>query len=183
MISTKMLHSLRMNSFTCIIRRSALNRRVSTSSTYKTEAMAIPAADGQDKIYPEKLESIVSQISSLTLLEVADLNALLKKRLNIPDAAPMAMAMAPAQAAEDDDDGPKLAEAKTSFNVKLTAVDPAKKIAIIKFIKGCVEGMNLVQAKKFVESLPAVVKGDLGKDEAEKLKQELAAAGAEAVIE
>ena len=53
--------------------------------------------------------------------------------------------------------------------MKLNKFDPAKKVAIIKEIKSLVEGMNLVQAKKFVESAPAVVKADIAKDEAEKL--------------
>ena len=56
-------------------------------------------------------------------------------------------------------------------------------MAVIKQIKALVEGMNLVQAKKFVESAPATVKTDIAKDEAEKIKEALAAVGAEAEIE
>ena len=56
-------------------------------------------------------------------------------------------------------------------------------MALIKEIKNQVEGMNLVQAKKFVESCPAVVKADIGKDEAESLKKALEAVGATCTIE
>ena len=72
---------------------------------------------------------------------------------------------------------------QTSFTVKLQKFDADKKVAIIKEIKNLVEGMNLVQAKKFVESCPAVVKADIAKDEAEKIKTALAAVGGEATIE
>ena len=72
---------------------------------------------------------------------------------------------------------------QTSFTVKLQKFDADKKVAVIKAIKGLVDGMNLVQAKKFVEGAPAVIKADIAKDEAEKIKEELAAVGAEATIE
>ena len=58
-----------------------------------------------------------------------------------------------------------------------------KKVALIKEIKNNVEGMNLVQAKKFVESAPAVVKTDLSKDEADKLKAALELVGGTCKIE
>lgn len=72
---------------------------------------------------------------------------------------------------------------QTSFTLKLNSFAADKKVALIKEIKANVEGMNLVQAKKFVESAPAVVKADLAKDEAEKLKAALEGAGAACVIE
>ena len=75
------------------------------------------------------------------------------------------------------------AAVQTSFTVKLNKFDPAKKVAVIKAIKSLVEGMNLVQAKKFVEGAPAVVRADVSKDEAEKIKEALEAAGGERVIE
>merc|ERR1719275_253948 len=90
---------------------------------------------------------------------------------------------APAKVEEEEEEAAAPAAVQTSFTVKLTKFDAAKKVAIIKGIKGIVEGMNLVQAKKFVESAPAVVKADLAKDEAEKLKAALEGAGATCVIE
>lgn len=67
--------------------------------------------------------------------------------------------------------------------MKLESFDAAKKVTLIKEIKNLIEGMNLVQAKKFVETCPMVVKADLSKDEAEKLKDALTAAGAVCKIE
>lgn len=61
--------------------------------------------------------------------------------------------------------------------------DEKQKVALIKEIKTLLEGMNLVQAKKFVESAPTVVKSDIGKDEAEKLKEALSKVGAVVEIE
>merc|ERR1712226_787981 len=120
-------------------------------------------------------------------LEVADLNSLLKSKLNISDApVMMAGAAAPAPAAsapveEEEEAAPQVIQ--TSFTVKLNKFDAAKKVAIIKEIKNLVEGMNLVQAKKFVESAPAVVKADIAKDEAEKILAALVAVGGEGIIE
>lgn len=150
--------------------------------------LSTPTADGAPKVYPEKLQTIVSEISQLTILEVADLNELLKKTLNIPDAPVMAfgagmpMAAAPAQD-EDDEEAAAPKRVQTSFTVKMNKFDAAKKVAVIKEIKALLEGYNLVQAKKFVESCPTVVKADIPKDEAEKLVEALTAVGAECIIE
>lgn len=64
------------------------------------------------------------------------------------------------------------------FQVKMTKYDEKQKVALIKEVKGLLEGFNLVQAKKFVESVPTVVKADISKDEAEKLKEALSKVGA-----
>lgn len=158
------------------------------SKFMSTEAaeLSTPPSDGQQKVYPEHVENIVSQISQMTLLEVAELNECLKKRLNIAD-TPMMMAgpavAAPAQVEEEEDEQQVSQKVQTSFTVKLNSFDAAKKVALIKELKACVEGMNLVQAKKFVESAPAVVKADVPKDEAEKLKELLEKAGAVCVVE
>ena len=118
---------------------------------------------------------------------MADLNELLKKRLNISD-APMMMSAGPAVAApakveEEEEEAAAPAAVQTSFTVKLTKFDAAKKVAIIKEIKSIVEGMNLVQAKKFVESAPAVVKADVSKEEADQIKEKLTAIGGECTVE
>uniref|UniRef100_A0A2P2I324 39S ribosomal protein L12, mitochondrial-like n=1 Tax=Hirondellea gigas TaxID=1518452 RepID=A0A2P2I324_9CRUS len=195
MLSSRVIGACRLNSFTCLVRpvlshsSKSRTRCLSGSATYFAESMPLPTLDGPDKVYPAHIENIVSEISRLTLLEVADLNAALKQRLNIPDAAPMAvmpagmMMQAGAATGEDEEEVSAVKDVQTSFSVKLTAFDPSKKVAVIKFIKSCVEGFNLVQAKKFVEALPAHVKTDLGKDEAAKLKEELIAIGAEAEVE
>ncbi|XP_022648647.1 39S ribosomal protein L12, mitochondrial-like isoform X2 [Varroa destructor] len=133
----------------------------------------------ESKQYPEKITNIVTEISKLTLIEVADLNELLKKTLNIQETPMMAAVAAgpavPAAPAEDDE--PQVKKMQTSFKLKLVKFDEAKKIALIKELKNIMEGTNLVQAKKFVESVPQVIKGDLTKEEAEGLKKTIEAVG------
>merc|ERR1719244_1489337 len=91
-------------------------------------------------------------------------------------------AAAPAKAEEEEAAAAPQA-VQTSFTVKLNKFDAAKKVAIIKEIKNIVEGMNLVQAKKFVESAPAVVKAEVSKEEADKIKETLTAIGGECTVE
>ena len=93
------------------------------------------------------------------------------------------MPAAPAAAPTEEEDSEPAIAVQTSFTIKLEKYDETKKVALIKELKNQMEGMNLVQAKKFVESCPAVVKGDIAKDEAEKLKVALEAAGATCAIE
>ena len=93
------------------------------------------------------------------------------------------MPAAPASAPVEEEEAEPAAAVQTSFTIKLEKFDETKKVALIKELKNQMEGMNLVQAKKFVESCPAVVKGDIAKDEAEKLKVALEGAGATCVIE
>lgn len=151
-----------------------------------TEVIPQAHIEGQEKDYPPHICSIVDQISQLTLLEVADLNELLKKTLKISDAPVMAMgamqAGAGASGQEEEEEAPAKVE-QTLFTVKLTKFDNAKKVALIKEIKKLIEGMNLVQAKKFVESAPTEVKTDISKEEAEQLKKAIEAVGGTAEIE
>ncbi|OZJ01998.1 hypothetical protein BZG36_04724, partial [Bifiguratus adelaidae] len=143
--------------------------------SYATENEKLPTPDASAAASP-KVAGIVDQISTLTLLETADLVSALKARLNIQDIAmPMAVpaaggAPAAAPAAEEE----KPAE-KSDFTVKLEKVDAASKAKVIREIKGLIPGMNLVEAKKFVEGAPKVVKEGVSKEEAEKLKKALEA--------
>lgn len=134
-------------------------------------------------MFSPKLHSIVKDIGSLTLNEVADLNELLKKTLRIQDAPVMAMGMPGMMAApkaEEEEVVQKIE--KTSFTLKLVEFEADKKITLIKEIKNLIEGMNLVQAKKFVESVPIVIKEDIIKEEAEKLKKAIEAVGGKCEI-
>ncbi|KAI1792961.1 ClpS-like protein [Ganoderma leucocontextum] len=129
-----------------------------------------------------KLNKIVDDISGLTLLQAADLVTLLKTRLNIqeiamPAAAPAA---APAPAEETEAEKPK---EKTVFNVKLEAFDAAAKPKIIREVKAMVPNLTLIEAKKFVESLPQVLKENLSKEDAEKLKKTFTDLGATVALE
>uniref|UniRef100_A0A0K2UL56 39S ribosomal protein L12, mitochondrial n=1 Tax=Lepeophtheirus salmonis TaxID=72036 RepID=A0A0K2UL56_LEPSM len=141
-----------------------------------SEPLPLIATEGPS----EKIVKIVDQIAELNLLEVSELNKALKERLNISD-APMMMASGPAVAStseeEEEEESAAAIAVQTSFTLKLVSFDASKKIPLIKELKAQIEGMNLVQAKKFVESAPAVVKNDIGKEEAEKIKAALEAVG------
>ncbi|KRX80723.1 39S ribosomal protein L12, mitochondrial [Trichinella sp. T6] len=126
---------------------------------------------------------LVEKIANLSLLEVSDLNRLLRKRLNLPDTPTvfpgMGMFSPAGDIGEAKKDEKKDVQQKTSFTLRLVKFDESKKIALIKEIKNVVPGLNLVQAKKYVETLPQIVKEDIGQTEAEKLKEQITAAGGE----
>lgn len=146
-----------------------------------SDRLTVPSPEGSGIENP-KISNIVSQISSLTLLEVSELSSLLKTRLNIPDQVAQVAYSAPSSVSADDEEAaPK--KVQTAFKVKLIKFDEKQKIALIKEIKNLLEGMNLVQAKKFVESAPTIVKQDIPKEEAEKLKEALCKVGAEIEID
>ncbi|NXX35222.1 DIC protein, partial [Nicator chloris] len=133
------------------------------------------------KEYSPKVRQLVRDIAGLTLLEVADLNALLKETLKIPDVGVMPAAAAsllPAQAApQEEEEVVPLKKEKTHFTVRLTELKATDKVKLIKEVKNFVPGVNLVQAKKLVESLPQEIKANASKEEAEKIKAALEAAG------
>ncbi|KAJ9600599.1 hypothetical protein L9F63_026263 [Diploptera punctata] len=148
--------------------------------------LEIPQPEGEEKKFSPKIESLVNEITKLNLLEVGELNELLKKRLNLPDVPVMPMGgfapMAQSAPAEEEVEA-KAKKVQTSFTVKMVKFDEKQKIALIKEVKNLLEGMNLVQAKKFVESIPVVVKSDVPKDEADKLQEVLSKVGAECTVE
>jgi len=164
----------------CALTHLSYSTAVAPSAKADEGLIPVSTPVGQDKQFSPKIVKLVNDISTLTLLEVADLNELLKKTLNIPDAPMMgAMTMmAPAQGQQEEVEEAAPARVQTQFTVKLVKFDEAKKVPLIKEIKSLLEGMNLVQAKKFVESAPTTVKADISKDEAEKLAAALTAAGA-----
>uniref|UniRef100_A0A182J6D6 Uncharacterized protein n=1 Tax=Anopheles atroparvus TaxID=41427 RepID=A0A182J6D6_ANOAO len=151
------------------------------------EKLTIPVPEGTEKPADPKLLSIVDNIAKLNLLEVSELSTLLKRKLNLPDTAMMPAGFgafagaAPAAAVDEEEAAPKVV--KTTFKVKLVKFDEKQKVALIKEVKNLLEGMNLVQAKKFVESAPTVVKEDVSKEEAEKLKEAFTKVGAVIEVE
>ncbi|XP_041862281.1 39S ribosomal protein L12, mitochondrial [Melanotaenia boesemani] len=163
-------------------------RLLQTSPASHSDAIVTPPLDGAPKQYSPKIQQLVSDIASLTLLEVSDLNELLKKTLNIQDVGMMPMgAMAAsagpaAQPTEEEEEVPAKKE-KTHFTVKLTELKAADKVKLIKEVKNCIQGLNLVQSKKLVESLPQEIRANVSKEEAEKLKAALEAAGGTVVLE
>lgn len=130
------------------------------------------------EIEPSHIKSIVDQISQLKFYEVNLLNEALKRELKIPDVQRvMATAQVGTVGGGDGEDGAAAAGVKTNYTVKLTKFDDTKKVALIKEIKKLIEGINLVEAKRFVEDCPKVIKSNLTKDEAEVLQKQLEAAG------
>jgi len=115
-----------------------------------------------------KIEKLVEDLSSLTVLEAADLAKLLEEKWGVSAAAPVAAAAAPAAAAP--------AAEKTEFTVVLTDAGD-KKINVIKEVRA-ITGLGLKEAKDLVEGAPKEVKADVSKDEAAKLKKQLEDAGA-----
>ncbi|XP_006613211.1 39S ribosomal protein L12, mitochondrial [Apis dorsata] len=122
-----------------------------------------------------KIEQIANQIVSLNLIEVAQLSELLKKRLNLPDAMPMSnFVAAPVKTEEEVEEA---AVVQTAFTVKLKSFDEKQKIALIKELKSILPNCNLVQAKKFVESTPNIIKSDLSKQDADQLADAVSKVG------
>ncbi|XP_005181051.1 large ribosomal subunit protein bL12m [Musca domestica] len=175
-----------LRQLTCNATRRMFSAEAAAAATEGAKNLTPPPPEGVAKPVNPKLESIANSIAGLNLLEVSELSALLKSKLNLPETSfvpQMAMGPArPAAAAEEEEEAaPK--KVQTSFKVKLVKFDEKQKVALIKEVKNLLEGMNLVQAKKFVESAPTVVKDDIPKDEAEKLKEALTKAGAVVEIE
>ncbi|MBJ6765183.1 50S ribosomal protein L7/L12 [Corallococcus sp. H22C18031201] len=115
------------------------------------------------------LNAIVEQLSSLTILEAADLVKQLEAKWGVSAAAAVAVAAGPAAAAAP-------VEEKTEFTVVLANAG-ANKINVIKEIRA-ITGLGLKEAKDLVEGAPKTVKEGVNKDDAKKIKEQLVAAGA-----
>ena len=118
--------------------------------------------------------TLVDQLSGLTVLEVADLVKKLEDKWGVSAAAPVAVAAA-GPAAGGAAAAP--AEEKTAFDVILKEIDAAKKIAVIKEVRAAVPGLGLAEAKALVEGAPKTVKEGVTKEEAEDIKKKIEAAG------
>ncbi|KAG0739236.1 hypothetical protein G6F61_010103 [Rhizopus arrhizus] len=152
-----------------------------TRRWYSTE-QPLPTPDACNTVDP-KISAIVDQIEGLTLLQTSELVSQLKTRLNIQDIAmPVAMPTAPGGAAASAPAEEEKPAEKTEFNIKIDKVDAASKAKVIREVKN-LAGLNLVEAKKFVESVPKVLKESVPKEEAEKLKKALEAVGATVNLE
>lgn len=113
------------------------------------------------------IQKLVEELSKLTVLEAVELSKALEETWGVSAAAAVAVAAGPAAAA---------AEEKTEFDVVLAEVG-ANKLAVIKAVKE-MTGLGLGEAKALVESAPKTVKEAVAKDEADKMKATLEAAGA-----
>jgi large subunit ribosomal protein L7/L12 len=115
------------------------------------------------------LQKIVTDLSSLTVLEAAELAKMLEEKWGVSAAAAVAVASAPGAAAAP-------VEEKTEFTVMLAAIGD-KKIEVIKEVRAAT-GLGLKEAKDLVEAAPKAVKEGIPKDEAEKIKAALEKVGA-----
>ena len=116
------------------------------------------------------LDKIVKDLSSLSVVEAAELSKMLEEKWGVSAAAPVAVAAAMAV------DGAGAAEEKTIFDVVLTSFGE-KKINVIKEVRQ-ITGLGLKEAKDLVEGVPKPIKEGISKEEAEELKSKLEGAGA-----
>ena len=123
----------------------------------------------------QEMEQFISYVEKLSVLELSKLVKALEDRLGVSAAAPVAVAAAaPAAAAAAP------AEEKTEFDVILSDVG-ANKIAVIKVVRE-IAGLGLKEAKELVECSPKAVKEGASKEEADKIKEQLTAAGAKVEV-
>ena len=123
------------------------------------------------------IDKLTEDLSGLSVLEVADLVKALEEKWGVSAAAPVAAAAAAAPAGGDGE----AAEEKTEFDVILTNAGGSK-IAVIKEVRGAVNGLGLADAKKLVDGAPSPIKEACSKEEAEEIKTKLEAAGAEVEV-
>tara|TARA_B100001057_G_C22493153_1_gene811024 strand:+ start:94 stop:471 length:378 start_codon:yes stop_codon:yes gene_type:complete len=121
------------------------------------------------------LNKIVEDLSSLTVLEAAELSKLLEEKWGVSAAAPVAVAAAPAAGG-----GEAAAEEKTEFDIELSEAG-SNKIAVIKEVR-TITGLGLKEAKDLVEGAPKPLKQGVKKEEAEEMKKTLEAAGAKVTL-
>ena len=121
------------------------------------------------------LEKIAEDLSSLTVLEAADLAKILEEKWGVSASAPVAVA-----AVAGGGDAPATAEAKTEFSVSLTSIGD-KKINVIKEVRAAT-GLGLKEAKDLVEAAPSMVKEGIPESEANEIKAKLEEAGASVEI-
>lgn len=138
----------------------------------------------------ERVFRLVDEVSSLTLLEAAELGSILMKKMSMTEAPVMGvlkpgaaaglsqMASKGSGAAAPEEKKPE----KTVFELKLESFDAASKIKVIKEIRGFTE-LGLKEAKDLVEKAPAVFKKGVSKEEAEQIIEKLKAVGAKAIME
>ena len=120
----------------------------------------------------EKIDQIVENLKTLTLLEASELVTKIEETFGVDasSSAGVGMIMAAAPAVVEE------VEEKTEFNVILTEVPADKKIAILKVVRG-ITGLGLKEAKELVESAPKAVQEGIAKDAAETAKKQIEEAG------
>jgi large subunit ribosomal protein L7/L12 len=120
----------------------------------------------------EKIDQIVEELKTLTLLEASELVSKIEETFGVDASAAVGggVIMSAAPVVEEE------VEEKTEFNVQLDAVPADKKIAILKVVRG-LTGLGLKEAKELVESAPKVIQESVAKDAAENAKKQIEDAG------
>ncbi|UTC91220.1 50S ribosomal protein L7/L12 [Treponema denticola] len=122
-------------------------------------------------------EQIIEAIGEKTILELSELIKAMEEKFGVTAAAPVAVVAGGAAG------GGASEEEKTEFTVTLKGLsDPGKKIGVIKEVRNVVPGLGLKEAKELVEGAPKVLKEDVSKEEAAKIKEAITAAGGEVEI-
>ena len=122
-------------------------------------------------------EQIIEAIKEKTILELSELIKSMEEVFGVTAAAPVAVVAGGAAG------GAAAAEEQTEFTVTLKGLaDPNKKIGVIKEVRNVVAGLGLKEAKELVEGAPKVLKENVSKEEAQKIKEAMTAAGAEITI-
>jgi large subunit ribosomal protein L7/L12 len=132
------------------------------------------------KSHSGKISELIDAVKHLSVLELAELVKAMEEEFGVSAQAAIAVAMPGGAAAGGPGAGAAAAEEKTTFQVILVA-SGEKKIQVIKEIR-TVTNLGLKEAKDLVESAPKAVKDGVSKEEAEKIKQVLEAAGAKVEI-
>jgi len=118
-------------------------------------------------------EQIIEAIGEKTILELSELIKAMEEKFGVTAAAPVAVVAGGAAG------GGASEEEKTEFTVTLKGLsDPGKKIGVIKEVRNVVSGLGLKEAKELVEGAPKVLKENVSKEEAAKIKEAMTAAGA-----
>ena len=124
--------------------------------------------------------TIVEELSNLTVLQVAELVKALESKWGVSAAAPVAVAAAGGAAGGAPAAAP--VEEKTTFDVVLKETG-ANKIAVIKEVRASVAGLGLAEAKALVEGAPKTIKEGVTKEEAAEIKKKIESAGAKVEIQ
>jgi len=119
-------------------------------------------------------QEILDAIKSMTLLEIKELVDAMKEEFGVTGAIAVAGGAAPAAAAAQE-------EEKTEFDVVLKDAG-SEKIKVIKVVREVVSGLGLKEAKEMVEAAPKTIKEGISKEDAEKIAEQLKAAGAEVEV-
>ncbi|MDO8240903.1 MAG: 50S ribosomal protein L7/L12 [Candidatus Moranbacteria bacterium] len=124
----------------------------------------------KDVVVPEKFQKLVSEIETMSVLDLSELVKVLEEKFGVSAAAPMMMGAAPAAEAG------AAVEEKSEFDVEVTA-SGASKINVIKVVRE-VTGLGLKEAKDLVDAAPKVIKEKVSKADADAMKKKLEEAGA-----